>query len=125
MGIAGVVIHRERGPKAVRRSREREPERPRHHSYDCVDFATEAHSATHDRFVAAELRVPKGMADQNDPRPCLFFVRRKSAAEFWLYAERGKKIPGHNLTLQLHCAIESSQRETTVVIRDQVLECVI
>ena len=46
-------------------------------------------------------------------------------AEFWLYAERGKKIPGHNLTLQLHWAIESSQRETTVVIRDQVLECVI
>src|SRR5262245_43190104 len=79
----------------------RKVEPARHHADDRVGraiddvaderrVAGEGDGATNDAWIAAEVSVPRDVAQEDDVRARLFFVLREPAAERRLHAEHGQ-----------------------------------
>src|SRR5580658_7397439 len=80
--IIRIIVHRQRGPNAVRWRTDRKPEGPWHDSDDGIKITAEANCTPDDRLVGGELRLPQRVADENHSRSKFLFIRSESAAEF-------------------------------------------
>src|SRR6202044_268469 len=78
--IIRIVVHRQRGPNAVRWRVDRKAERPWHDSDDGIKITAETNCTPDDRLVGGELRLPQLEPDENHSRYKLLFIRRESAA---------------------------------------------
>src|SRR5581483_9728705 len=65
------------------------------------------------------------MTDQDDARSALFFLLKKAASKLRTYSQSRQKIPRGYLRVDLNRAIEASHCVLSVVVGNQMFECVV
>src|ERR1700722_17461243 len=123
--ITRIVVHRQRGPNAVRWRVDRKAKGPWHDSDDGIKITAEVNSTPDDRLVGGELRLPQRVTDENHSRSRFLFIRSESAAKFRTDSERRDQIPGHYLRIHAQRPLLSRQNVGTVVIGNQMFERVV
>src|SRR5690242_8198826 len=91
-------------PEDVAGAQERcRDERSGCHADDGGGFVIERHGAADGRRIAAELRLPRGVAENDDVIAWPVLVGGEETAERGLHSERGKEIGGEAIAIEVDC----------------------